>query len=180
MLNPPLLQKVFLARFGTQSCRCGGTSAATNSDIPFATWGEHGNWRSTCARLRCMDFDEDHVLFVTRVIIPTFAGARQQRGGGGPGGECGRRPVGIPSPPPVVGAGNPVAYYAWHGRGLRGPTTRSAGSSTVGKAIFIGFLNRNFKDATGAKIPRPGRPICFFVARYHSIASYLGAGACIS
>jgi hypothetical protein len=40
---------------------------------------------------------------------------------------------------PVVGAGKPVAVHDRHGRGLRGPTARSAGSAAVGKAQYKGF-----------------------------------------
>jgi hypothetical protein len=41
-------------------------------------------------------------------FIYSLLGARWRRSGGGPGGGCARRPVGILSPP-VVGVGNPVA-----------------------------------------------------------------------
>jgi hypothetical protein len=36
----------------------------------------------------------------------------------------------------------PQPCQAWHGRGLRGPTARSAGSTAVGKAMYIGLLKK--------------------------------------
>eukprot|EP00873_Tetraselmis_striata_P006237 jgi/Tetstr1/426501/TSEL_016800.t2 len=52
-----------------KSSRSGGASAAANADIPFATWGQHGGWKSTSAQLRYMGLDEEHVLSVSRAIL---------------------------------------------------------------------------------------------------------------
>eukprot|EP00873_Tetraselmis_striata_P006742 jgi/Tetstr1/427006/TSEL_017211.t1 len=72
LLTPAMTEAAFLTRFGTQSSRSGGASAAANADIPFATWGQHGGWKSTSAQLRYMGLDEEHVLSVSRAIL-TFA-----------------------------------------------------------------------------------------------------------
>eukprot|EP00873_Tetraselmis_striata_P007270 jgi/Tetstr1/427534/TSEL_017660.t1 len=69
LLTPAMTESVFLTRFGTQSSRSGGASAAANADIPFATWGQHGGWKSTSAQLRYMGLDEEHVLSVSRAIL---------------------------------------------------------------------------------------------------------------
>eukprot|EP00873_Tetraselmis_striata_P036021 jgi/Tetstr1/456285/TSEL_043042.t1 len=69
LLTPAMTESAFLSRFGTQSSRSGGASAAANADIPFATWGQHGGWKSTSAQLRYMGLDEEHVLSVSRAIL---------------------------------------------------------------------------------------------------------------
>eukprot|EP00873_Tetraselmis_striata_P014409 jgi/Tetstr1/434673/TSEL_023764.t1 len=69
LLTPAMTETAFLSRFGTQSSRSGGASAAANADIPFATWGQHGGWKSTSAQLRYMGLDEEHVLSVSRAIL---------------------------------------------------------------------------------------------------------------
>eukprot|EP00873_Tetraselmis_striata_P020661 jgi/Tetstr1/440925/TSEL_029195.t1 len=69
LLTPAMTESAFLSRFGTQSNRSGGASAAANADIPFATWGQHGGWKSTSAQLRYMGLDEEHVLSVSRAIL---------------------------------------------------------------------------------------------------------------
>eukprot|EP00873_Tetraselmis_striata_P039033 jgi/Tetstr1/459297/TSEL_004695.t1 len=69
LLTPAITEAAFLTRFGTQSSRSGGASAAANADIPFATWGQHGGWKSTSAQLRYMGLDEEHVLSVSRAIL---------------------------------------------------------------------------------------------------------------
>eukprot|EP00873_Tetraselmis_striata_P022792 jgi/Tetstr1/443056/TSEL_031114.t1 len=69
LLTPAMIESAFLSRFGTQSSRSGGASAAANADIPFATWGQHGGWKSTSAQLRYMGLDEEHVLSVSRAIL---------------------------------------------------------------------------------------------------------------
>eukprot|EP00873_Tetraselmis_striata_P037156 jgi/Tetstr1/457420/TSEL_004206.t1 len=72
LLTPAITEAAFLTRFGTQSSRSGGASAAANADIPFATWGQHGGWKSTSAQLRYYRYmgpDEEHVLFVSRAIL---------------------------------------------------------------------------------------------------------------
>eukprot|EP00873_Tetraselmis_striata_P022675 jgi/Tetstr1/442939/TSEL_031001.t1 len=69
LLTPAMTEAAFLTRFGTQSSRSGGASAAANADIPFATWGQHGGWKSTSAQLRYMGLDEEHVLSVSRAIL---------------------------------------------------------------------------------------------------------------
>jgi hypothetical protein len=38
----------------------------------------------------------------------------------------------------------PQPCQAWHGRGLRGLTSRSAGSAALGKAMYIGLLKHMF------------------------------------
>eukprot|EP00873_Tetraselmis_striata_P028602 jgi/Tetstr1/448866/TSEL_036092.t1 len=55
--------------YGLLRRRSGGASAAANADIPFATWGQHGGWKSTSAQLRYMGLDEEHVLSVSRAIL---------------------------------------------------------------------------------------------------------------
>eukprot|EP00873_Tetraselmis_striata_P016501 jgi/Tetstr1/436765/TSEL_025545.t1 len=69
LLTPALTEAAFLTRFGAQSSRSGGASAAANADIPFATWGQHSGWKSTSARLRYMGLDEEHILSVSRAIL---------------------------------------------------------------------------------------------------------------
>eukprot|EP00873_Tetraselmis_striata_P005580 jgi/Tetstr1/425844/TSEL_016221.t1 len=69
LLTPAITEAAFLTRFGTQSSRSGGASAAANADIPFATWGHHGGWKSTSAQLRYMGLGEEHVLSVSRAIL---------------------------------------------------------------------------------------------------------------
>eukprot|EP00873_Tetraselmis_striata_P025433 jgi/Tetstr1/445697/TSEL_003497.t1 len=69
LLTPAITEAAFLTRFGTQSNRSGGASAAANADIPFATWGQHGGWKSTSAQRRYMGLDEEHVLSVSRAIL---------------------------------------------------------------------------------------------------------------
>eukprot|EP00873_Tetraselmis_striata_P033356 jgi/Tetstr1/453620/TSEL_040576.t1 len=69
LLTPAMAESAFLTRFGTQSRRSGGATAAANADIPFATWGQHGGWKSTSAQLRYMGLDEEHVLSVSRAIM---------------------------------------------------------------------------------------------------------------
>eukprot|EP00873_Tetraselmis_striata_P017898 jgi/Tetstr1/438162/TSEL_026765.t1 len=69
LLTPAMTETAFLSRFGTQSSRSGGASAAANADIPFAIWGQHGGWKSTSAQLRYMGLDEEHVLSVSRAIL---------------------------------------------------------------------------------------------------------------
>eukprot|EP00873_Tetraselmis_striata_P034581 jgi/Tetstr1/454845/TSEL_000323.t1 len=68
LLTPAITEAAFLTRFGTQSSRSGGASAAANADTPFATWGQHGGWKSTSAQLR-MGLDGEHVLSVSRAIL---------------------------------------------------------------------------------------------------------------
>eukprot|EP00873_Tetraselmis_striata_P029294 jgi/Tetstr1/449558/TSEL_036645.t1 len=69
LLTHAMTESAFLTRFGTQSSRSGGASAAANADIPFATWDQHGGWKSTSAQLRYMGLDEEHVLSVSRAIL---------------------------------------------------------------------------------------------------------------
>eukprot|EP00873_Tetraselmis_striata_P005595 jgi/Tetstr1/425859/TSEL_016236.t1 len=69
LLTPAMTESAFQSRFGTQSSRSGGASAAANADIPFATWGQHGGWKSTSAQPRYMGLDEEHVLSVSRAIL---------------------------------------------------------------------------------------------------------------
>eukprot|EP00873_Tetraselmis_striata_P007912 jgi/Tetstr1/428176/TSEL_018227.t1 len=69
LLTPAITEAAFLTRFGTQSSRSDGASAAANADIPFATWGQHRGWKSTSAQLRYMGLDEKHVLSVSRAIL---------------------------------------------------------------------------------------------------------------
>jgi integrase len=59
----------FQRRFGTQSCRSGGASAAANAGIPFEVWGQHGSWRSRDAQLVYMSLDLDACLSTTRAIL---------------------------------------------------------------------------------------------------------------
>eukprot|EP00873_Tetraselmis_striata_P020603 jgi/Tetstr1/440867/TSEL_029140.t1 len=64
-----ITEAAFLTRFGTQSSRSGGASAAANADIPFATRAQHGGSKSTSAELRYMGLDEEHGLSVSRAIL---------------------------------------------------------------------------------------------------------------
>eukprot|EP00873_Tetraselmis_striata_P010714 jgi/Tetstr1/430978/TSEL_020733.t1 len=69
LLTPAMPEAAFLAQYGTHSNRSGGAFAAANADMPFATWGHHGGWKSTSAQLRYMGLDEEHVLSVSRAIL---------------------------------------------------------------------------------------------------------------
>eukprot|EP00873_Tetraselmis_striata_P020964 jgi/Tetstr1/441228/TSEL_029484.t1 len=69
LLAPAMTEAAFLTRFGPQSSRTGGASAAANADIAFATWGQRGGWKSTSAQLRYMGLDEEHNLSVSRAIL---------------------------------------------------------------------------------------------------------------
>eukprot|EP00873_Tetraselmis_striata_P003080 jgi/Tetstr1/423344/TSEL_014040.t1 len=69
VLTPAMTEAAFLTRFGTQSSRSGGASAAANADIPIATWGQDGGWKSTSAQLRYTGLDEEHVMSVSRAIL---------------------------------------------------------------------------------------------------------------
>jgi hypothetical protein len=80
-------------------------------------------------------------------------------------GGCARRPVGTHPVTPTSSWWVLVIMLpclALHGRGLGGVSgqLRSAGSATVGKAMYRGLLKRRYVH-TGVKISRSGRPICF-------------------
>jgi hypothetical protein len=61
----------------------------------------------------------------------------------------------------------PYPCMALHGRGLRGPTARSARSAAVRKAMYRGLLKKQFLCTTaGTKISRSAPPICFFAVGY--------------
>ena len=62
----------FLKRFGTQSTRSGGASAAANAGIPFEVWGQHGGWRSRTAQLVYMACDVPTTLSTTLAIMPSI------------------------------------------------------------------------------------------------------------
>jgi hypothetical protein len=47
-----------------------------------------------------------YLVLLYKVVV---CGARRRRSGGGPGGECARKPVGTYLYLPAVGADNPVA-----------------------------------------------------------------------
>eukprot|EP00873_Tetraselmis_striata_P038334 jgi/Tetstr1/458598/TSEL_045001.t1 len=70
LLTLAMPEAAFLARYGTQSSRSGGASAAANADIPlFATWGQHSGWKSTSTQLRYKGLDEIHILSVLRAVM---------------------------------------------------------------------------------------------------------------
>jgi integrase len=62
-------EEAFQRRFGTQSCRSGGASAAANAGIPFEVWGQHGAWRSRDSQLVYMSLDLETCLSTTRAIL---------------------------------------------------------------------------------------------------------------
>jgi hypothetical protein len=64
-----LTEAQFKARFGTQSCRSGGASAAANAGVPFEVWGQHGAWRSRDAQLVYMGLDLPSILSTTKAIL---------------------------------------------------------------------------------------------------------------
>jgi hypothetical protein len=70
-LTPPLSPVDFLRRFGTQSARSGGASAAANAGIPFEVWGQHGGWRSRASQLVYMACDVPATLSTTLAIMPS-------------------------------------------------------------------------------------------------------------
>jgi hypothetical protein len=71
LLSPPLSPAAFLRRFGTQSARSGGASAASNAGIPFEVWGQHGGWRSRAAQLVYMACDVPTTLSTSLAIMPS-------------------------------------------------------------------------------------------------------------
>jgi hypothetical protein len=61
----------------------------------------------------------------------------------------------------------PQPWQASQGRGLRGPTARSARIAASGKAKYGGILGKQFLYATGVEIFRSARPIIFFNTKYY-------------
>ncbi len=47
----------FKALCGSQSCRSGCASAASNADIPLELWGHHGDWATYKSQKRYMKND---------------------------------------------------------------------------------------------------------------------------
>ena len=66
-----LSPEAFLLRFGTQSARSGGASAASNAGVPFEVWGQHGGWSSRASQLVYMACDVPTTLSTTLAIMPS-------------------------------------------------------------------------------------------------------------
>ena len=70
-LSVGLSPEAFLLRFGTQSARSGGASAASNAGVPFEVWGQHGGWSSRASQLVYMACDVPTTLSTTVAIMPS-------------------------------------------------------------------------------------------------------------
>ena len=64
-----MTETAFTAKFGMQSGRSGGGTAAARHNIPFELWGAHGGWQSREAQMRYMELDLDQALSVTRAAL---------------------------------------------------------------------------------------------------------------
>ena len=61
--------KDFRKKFGTQSGRSGGASAASNAGVKVELWGQHGAWASWDSQKCYMEKDRTSILSVTRAIL---------------------------------------------------------------------------------------------------------------
>ena len=110
----------FKLRFGTQSGRSGGASAASNAGIPLELWGQHGDWASMAAQRCYMEKDMAALLSVSRAAMGQHSAA-SSASAGRPERDV-REEEESPSLEPaedtdtqVEVEGVPVGAFRWHG-----------------------------------------------------------------